>query len=366
MKVRRIGSLEDFEALSLAWSALVRESGQTSPFLSHDWFRCCWRGAGPARRLETIVVEDTTGPVGVVPLARWRGTLHRVPVRFVGMLDSPDTPYVDWLTVGRPEPIVDAVLTELMRRRDWDVFRLSGLPADSLTLKALESVLPGRFRTLRLPPLPSPFVDVSGSWTAYWTATSQRFKKTVRSVRNRLQKAGQLRVEEYREIAPGSPVLDEVIDVSRRSWKAAENVAIANMPGMADFFRELTARASRNGWLRLWLLRLDGRAVATEYQLESGGHIHALRADFDGSLPSELSPGTHLSEEIIRALFERPGIHEYDMGPGDNPYKQRWATGTHENARLLIFRPGGFGAALHMMASWLVPGLRQLRPGGSR
>jgi CelD/BcsL family acetyltransferase involved in cellulose biosynthesis len=83
-------------------------------------------------------------------------------------------------------------------------------------------------------------------------------------------------------------------------------------------------------------------------------------------VPSELSPGTHLSEEIIRALFERPGIHEYDMGPGDNAYKQRWATGTHENVRLLIFRPGALGAALHTVATRLVPALRRLRPGGSR
>jgi CelD/BcsL family acetyltransferase involved in cellulose biosynthesis len=366
VRTRHIASLEAFEALRPAWDALVRESGRTSPFLSHEWFTCCWRGAGPSRRPETILIEDTTGPVGLVPLTHWRGRLHRVPVRFVGMLDAPDTPYVDWLTVGRPEPIVDAVLTELTRRRDWDVFALSGLPLDSLTLKALESVLPGRFRTLRLPPLPSPYVDVSGSWTAYWTATSQRFKKTVRSVRNRLQKAGQVRVEEHREVGPGSPILDEAIDVSRRSWKAMENVAIANMPGMADFFRELTVAASRNGWLRLWLLRLDGRAVATEYQLESAGRLHALRADFDGTLPSELSPGTHLSEEIIRTLFERPGVHEYDMGPGDNTYKQRWATGAHENARLLIFRPGALGAALHTLATRIVPRLRQLQPGEAR
>jgi hypothetical protein len=122
------------------------------------------------------------------------------------MLNSPDTPYVDWLMVGRPEPVVDAVLTELMRRRDWDVFALAGLPADSLTLKALETVLPGRFRTLRLPALRSPYVDVSGSWSAFWTGTSQRFKKTVRSIRNRLQKAGEIRVEEHRDLAPGSPV----------------------------------------------------------------------------------------------------------------------------------------------------------------
>lgn len=363
MKVRRIDSLAEFEGLHSAWSAVVREGGQASPFLSHEWFSCCWRRVGASRRPEALVAEDTTGPMGLVPLAYWRGRLHRMPVRFVGVLDSPDTPFVDWLTVGRPEPVVEAVLSDLANRGGWDVLSLSGLPADSLALKALESVLPGRFRTLRLAPVPSPCVDVSGTWNVYWTGTTQRFKKTVRSVRNRLQKAGTVRVEEHRTVGPDSTLLDEVIDVSRRSWKAGERVAISNMPGMTDFFRELTAHASRNGWLRLWLLRLDGRAVATEYQLEAAGRVHALRADFDGTLPSELSPGTHLSEEIIRSLFERSGVHQYDMGPGDNAYKQRWSTGAHEYTRLLIFRPGARGAFLHTLASRVVPGLRRLRAG---
>jgi CelD/BcsL family acetyltransferase involved in cellulose biosynthesis len=61
MKTRRIESLAEFEALGPAWAAVVRESGQTSPFLSHEWFRCCWRGAARARRIQTILVEDTTG-----------------------------------------------------------------------------------------------------------------------------------------------------------------------------------------------------------------------------------------------------------------------------------------------------------------
>src|SRR6266851_1964364 len=64
MKTRRVESLAEFETLRSAWAAVVRESGQTSPFLSHEWFTCCWRGAGAARRPEAILVEDRTGRPG--------------------------------------------------------------------------------------------------------------------------------------------------------------------------------------------------------------------------------------------------------------------------------------------------------------
>lgn len=365
MKVRRVGTLAGFEALASLWTGVARESGQTSPFLSHDWFTCCWRIGDASRRPEVLVVEDSAGPVGLVPLVRQRSRLRGLPVRVLCMLNSPDTPLVEWLMIGRPEPIVEAVMTHLAGRSDWDVLALDGLPTGSLTLKGLEGWLPGRFRWERRGVVYSPYLVVTGTWEEFWTAKSQRFKKTVRSVRNRLSKAGTVTLAEHRALEAGSPVFREVLDVSRRSWKAERGVAIATMPGMLGFFRELTDRASANGWLRLWVLRLDGRAVATEYQLEADGRVHALRADFDGSLPDELSPGTYLNCEILRALFAREGVHEYNMGPGDNAYKTRWASDAHETVRLRIFRQGIYGAALHGLETRAVPTLRRLRGGGA-
>jgi CelD/BcsL family acetyltransferase involved in cellulose biosynthesis len=366
MKVRRVATLDGFEALAPLWAGVARESGQTSPFLSHDWFTCCWQIRNPSRRPEALVVEDTAGPVGLVPLVRQRGWLRGLPVRILGMLNSPDTPLVEWLMLGRPEPVVEAVMSYLAGRGDWDVFALDALPTESLTLKGLEGWLPGRFRWERRGVVHAPYLLVTGSWDEFWTAKSQRFKKTVRSVRNRLSKAGLVTVAEHRTLGGDSPVFQEVLDVSRRSWKAKRGVAIATMPGMPAFFRELTERASAKGWLRLWVLRLEGRAVATEYQLEANGRVHALRADFDSSLPDELSPGTYLNCEILRALFAREGVHEYNMGPGDNAYKTRWASDAHETVRLRIFRPGLYGALLHGLETRAVPALKRLRGGGAR
>lgn len=361
MKVRRVQDLEGFRRLAPIWQELARESGQASPFLSHDWFECCWRAVDPARRPEVLVVEDTAGPVGLVPLAAWRGRHRGLPVRCLGLLDSPDTPFADWLVVGQPDPVVAAVMGHLAGRRDWDVLSLDGIPAASHALKALESHLPGRFRCYRAGEVRSPSVDVTGTWEEFWAGKSQRFKKTYRNVRNRLRKAGRVSIEEHRSLEVGAAVLDEALDVSERSWKGPRQLAMATMPRMREFFRGLSARASTNGWLRLWVLRLDGRAVATEYQLEADGRVHALRADFDASLPGDLSPGTHLSDEIVRALFGCEGVHEYDMGPGDNEYKSRWATGSHETVRLRVLRPGLLGASLYALESTAVPALRRLR-----
>ena len=62
MVVRCVTSLREFDALGPAWHAVAQAGGQDSPFLSHDWFACCWRTAGPDRRREVWVLEDAAGP----------------------------------------------------------------------------------------------------------------------------------------------------------------------------------------------------------------------------------------------------------------------------------------------------------------
>jgi len=364
VRVRRVDTLDAFETLAPVWHAVATESGQTSPFLSHEWFGCCWRAATPARRPEVLLVEDSAGPVAVVPLVHWKGALHGLPVRFVGMLNAPDTAFADWLIVGRPEPVIEAVLANLAARGDWDVMALNSLPASSLTLKALQAWLPGRHRWQPIRPLSSPYLNTTGTWEEFWKGTSQRFKKTVRNVRNRLAKAGTVSIEEHRSVAPDSPAFLDLLAVSQRSWKAQRARAIANMPGMAQFFRELTVHASARGWLRLWIMRLDGLPVATEYQLEANGRVHALRADFDAAVPDDLSPGTHLAAEIVRELFGRESVYEYDMGPGDDEYKSRWAGASHELGRLRVFRPGAYGALLHTVEARVLETVRRFRGQG--
>ena len=206
----------------------------------------------------------------------------------------------------------------------------------------------------------SPYLSIEGGWQAFWKGTSQRFKKTARNIQNRLERAGRVHVEEHTEVDPEGSLFAELVELTRRSWKADRGVAIATMPNMHGFFAELTRRASARGWLSLWTLRLDDRLVAMEYQLRDGGRVNALRADFDLAY-REVSPGSALNFAIAHALFQRGGVREYDMGPGLNDYKLRWATGNHEAVHLMIYRAGAYGRLLHSLDTGLFPFLRRLR-----
>jgi CelD/BcsL family acetyltransferase involved in cellulose biosynthesis len=361
LRIRRIESEAEFAALADAWTDLAARSGQTSPFLSHDWFACCWPAVTPDRRPEVVVVEDGGHLVAALPLMWWKERRRGMPVRRVALLECPDTPFIDVLVGGPARPIAAALVEHLAARRDWDVASLQKLPPTSPMLKELEAAaLPGRLPWRRAEASLSPYLAIAGDWEAFWKGTSQRFKKTCRNVQNRLERAGRVLIEEHVQVDPDGALFTELVELSRRSWKGDRGVAIATMPNMHAFFAALTRRATARGWLLLWTLRLDGRLVAMEYQLRHDGRVNALRADFDPAL-REVSPGSALNFSIARALFGRPGVHEYDMGPGLNDYKLRWASGKHEAAHLMIYRPTPYGRLLHLLDTRVRPVVRRVR-----
>lgn len=359
LRVRRLATSDELRSIGGVWSELTEQSAHSTPFMSQDWFECC-RIAAADQSPEVLLVSDSVAPVALVPLHRRTSTRRGLPARYLSLLDCPDSPFADIVPAGAAEPVARAVLEHLATRSDWDILELGRLPSDSPTLKAFEGECEGRLHCRRAGAEMSPYLAIDGTWQAFYSSRSQRFKKTIRNIQNRLARLGTVAIEEHRSLEPAGPLFEEMIDLTRRSWKAEEGVAIATMPRMKEFFAELSRRATQRGWLSVWVLRLDGRAIAMEYQLRDKGVVHALRADFDLEYGTA-SPGSALNFEIARSLFERGEIREYQMGPGLNEYKMRWASGSHETVRLHVYRAGLYPNLLHFGETVLAPAVRRVR-----
>ena len=135
------------------------------------------------------------------------------------------------------------------------------------------------------------------------------------------------------------------MDVSCKAGRAPR-AGDGEHAGSVEVLPRVHTASQCNGWLRLWVLRVNGRALATEYQVQSNGTLYALRADFDAEAEA-VSPGAALNLRIIRSLFERQDVHQYNMGPGANPYKVRLATGSQETHGISVYAPTQYGRMLH-------------------
>jgi hypothetical protein len=166
----------------------------------------------------------------------------------------------------------------------------------------------------------NPCIALEGAWSDYYNARSRSLKKSVNLASNRLHKAGAIRIEWITsgqvEQARFEQALDAAIGISGRSWKRETGNAL-DQPGPRAFIQALSQAAFRRGWASIWLLFIDERPLAMEYQLIHDGTVHALRADFDADC-TDISPGAHLARHLLERLFGR-GWHRYYLGPGDNP-----------------------------------------------
>ncbi len=119
-------------------------------------------------------------------------------------------------------------------------------------------------------------------------------------------------------------------------WKGQEGTAIISNAASETLYRGFAREASQQGWLRLYLLELDGRVIAGQLATSLGGEMFLLKTGFDEARAT-LSPGFLLTAEVIsHAIAE--GLRGVDMQGRADDYKMIWADTVRPRQRFRVFR----------------------------
>ena len=360
IKVKTVTSDAEFAQLRARWNSLADASQTGTVFLRHEWFDAAWQWLKNEHELLILSVTRAGESIGLWPLVRRRKKQRKIGVCAIEFMAIPDTQVCDAICLPDDhETVVEALMDYLgTNRRMWDICELEKLPADSPTVELL-GLDRGASATVFDIQLDgsNPQIDLSRTWPEFYATRSRRLKKGNNLVANRLKKKFddiELRWIRARDVDESSvsEALRTTIEVSSRSWKNETGMSLDNV-GPGAFIDKLTSHALEQNWLSLWILELDGRAAAVEYQLSYLGDIHALRGDFDNEL-SQLSPGTFMNWKILERLFD-DDQECYHMGPGDNNYKLRWAENAPALCRATAYGRSARGRLLSMVERSLRP-----------
>jgi CelD/BcsL family acetyltransferase involved in cellulose biosynthesis len=353
--IQSIDTDQDWRAARNRIDALCAAAG-AAPFAAPDWLDAAMAWQAPGVSLRMLTAGDVEHCRGFAPLALGVKRLAGLPARTLQFITVPDTQFADLACAGSEAAAFCAELAGWLaeRRRDWDCLRLHYLSDLHSNWRPLEGALAQAGVGCAVEPAGvNPHVDLAGSFGDYYSARSRKLKKAVNLSANRLARAGAVSIDWVRGGDGVDTALAEAIRVSALSWKQQTGNSL-DRPGPRAFIERLTAAAARSGALSLWLLRLDGRVIATEYQLIAGGNVYALRSDFDPAC-AEVSPGTYLNHHLLGQLFGR-GLRRYYMGPGGNAYKLRWTDTGEPMYRLTAYSPTARGRLLQ----WLERSARPL------
>jgi len=183
----------------------------------------------------------------------------------------------------------------------------------------------------------SPLVPLPDSWDELLAARSRNLRSQLGRRRRALEKRGELTLRTYSAPEEVGAALDSLLRIEASGWKSRAGTAILEDPPAERLYRSFARRAADQGWLRIYLLELDGKAIAGDLGCVFGGGAFLLKTGFEDSLGS-LSPGLVLRGEALRASIEEEGCRFYDfLGPPD-PYKLRWTTEVRPRLELRAYR----------------------------
>ena len=357
LQIKYVESEQEFFALRDAWNGLAQQTG-ACVFLRHEWLSAAWAWITGDATLFLICVYQDQELVGVCPLVRRRRSLRGMTFWQLEFLAVPDTQRCDILGAAENGPrLIEAIAGALHRSRaKWDTCLLANLTSDSLGLLLPQAL---KLNNLTVEAPGNPVVRLNEGWEVYYRSRSRRLKKNNNLIANRLKKAGDIEVTRLNKVvdpATLEPWVQAAIGISAKSWKEKTGLSL-NHPGPQRFIRALSAAANQNNWLSLWLLKLNGQAIAMEYQLSYGDEIYALRADFDADY-IDCSPGAYLNCQLLKGLFASSARHYY-MGPGNNAYKLRWTNDKVLLQDLIIYNDSWAGRLAHAIDKYCRP-LRRL------
>jgi CelD/BcsL family acetyltransferase involved in cellulose biosynthesis len=324
----RFELVDRLESLREEWTDLA-EHGQNI-FATWEFATTWWEHFGAGRRLVTFGCRDSGGELfAILPLYFWR----RRPLRIMRFLGNGAGDLLG--PICRPERSADAAraLRRLLEVApwDWDIFVGENLPGDQHWPQLLGAHLIRREG--------NPVLRTPDGFERFLERRTPNFRRQLARSERRLARRYHVR---YR--LSDSTTLDADLDALFRLHQARFGGESSFGGGRTAFHRAFAWRAHRRGWLRLWILELDGRTVAAQYGFRFGGVESFYQLGRDPTLRRE-SLGTVLIAHAISSAAA-DGVHEFALLRGHEPYKYRFATDDRGLDSVCVTRGPAGAAAL--------------------
>ncbi len=360
-------SIQELETLRPAWEQLLDAVPRATIFSSWEWLRSWWHAFGESRELLVFAAFDSADTlIGLAPLSL---VTHRAStgnkIRILELMGdgSGDSDNLDLLVVpGEEQAFVSALLDELCKECVWDFARFNTLPDNSPTAAILAAELSRRRWTYFHKLQPGVVIDLPGDWELYRKQLSYNERGQLGKYVRRLERKYKVAIRKCSSESELGTDLSSFFDLHQRRWQASGEFGSFVSAARRQFYRELSSQLLSREQLDLWILELDSRPVAAEFDFRYRDTVYSLQVGFDPEY-SEDRVGYALRGHLLRQ-FINEGIRHYDFLAGDGGYKDRWGGRSKFYHNVEFALPRTYGSrflfvqhAVTAMKRWLRKGL---------
>jgi len=352
--VETITSLEGLRSLRGEWTDLLTDSSADGLFLTWEWLSTWWKHLGGARRLSIVTVRRRGELIGLAPLAVTAGRRASLaPFRSLTFLGtgSVGSDYLDVIVArGQEAEALDGLARALAGQ--GLTLQLAQVGHRSSAAAQLAGRLAARgWRCVERPTDVCPFITLSGlTWPSYLASLGGHHRSNFRRRLANLEKAFDLRFERAATEDERARSLETFFALHGQRWGERGGSNAMHSAALRAFHEEWTRLALARDWLRLFVMRLDGRPVGAIYGFRYGATFGFYQTGFDPAYARHGIGQVMIGLTIKSAIEE--GALEYDLLHGNEPYKSDWAGQSRELARIEAYPPSPRGRVHARLAEW--------------
>ena len=339
LTLERVEHAGGLAALREEWNELLAASAADGLFLTWEWLSHWWRHLSAGRRLSLTLVRAGGELVAIAPLAvRRRRVAGILPVRSLEFLGtgSVGSDYLDVIVRRGHERAVRAALAARFTA-ERTMLDLGQLHRGASVAEDLASDLAGGgWAPAETPGQVCPFIDLRGqSWEAYLGGLGKEHRYNVQRRLRNAARAFALRFEPARTEDERRTALALLLRLHDLRFGARSDAF--HTPALRAFHADLSRTALARGWLRLFVLSLDGQPAAALYGFCYRRRFSFYQSGFDPAY-AKWSVGLLAMGLAIKAAIEE-GAEEYDLLHGDEGYKFHWASQSRALTRVELYPP---------------------------
>jgi len=340
--VQRIEDPAAFQALREEWDELLAASLADSFFLTWEWLYAWWTHLAGDRRLFLLVARQGGRLVAIAPLSlrarRVAGVLPLRSVEFLGA-DRLSSDYLDVIVRRGWEadaiPALARYLADARLALELASVRRVGCAAAALS----RALTQRRWRMWEIPTAVCPFIDLSGhTWESYLGTLESKPRNDFLRLLKNLTKKFSVRLEPASSEHQRREFMAHLVRLHNLRWQNLGGSDALHTADLVAFHDEVSRVTLERGWLRLFVLWLDGQPVASLYGFRYGRTFYFVQTGFDPAYGRHAVGLITVGLTIKSAIAE--GAEEYDFLRGDEAYKFRWAREVRHLATLEVYPRG--------------------------
>jgi len=346
LKVESITNFQDFLKLEPIWNKILEQSDADSPFLTFEWISTWWRcfkdeidSFGYEKSLHILLVKDKDKVIALAPLMTCKKRIAFFPCTIISNIVNWHSFKSSFILIEKKAEALECLLNYFKTFSNWDLIDLYYLPNESDSYLVLMKVLKKNKDYFcyvgEKPFLRSPHLPIETDWETFFASKRSKERNDITRKLRKLRNFKEFKIEKITSFKKGVSPINEIFEIEKNTWQFKNKTSMISKPALKKFYSQIAEIADKKGWLYFFILKINGKPVAFEYNLKYKNIVYNLKIGHDSNF-NKLGPGIVLKYFVLKNTF-KDGFKEFDFLGSDEEYKKRWTKHVRTHSHIVIF-----------------------------